>query len=157
MHALHELIEQLKVSGQRLVLANPSRRVVAQLQRVDLLSEIGHEWIFVRTADAVKMCALHLREQTLGIDGAAAPDAGNSWKGGANDGMWESDDGHGPGAGTALARKSASALTSSSEDGGGGLAEIILSDSPHHDAARGGTEHGTMGNTIFQTPAPEDS
>ena len=53
MHALHELVTQLHVDGQQLVLANPSRRVQAQLRRVDLLKEVGSEWVFVRTADAV--------------------------------------------------------------------------------------------------------
>lgn len=63
MHALHELVTQLHADGQQLVLANPSRRVQAQLKRVDLLNEIGSEWVFVRTADAVKVCRAKVREK----------------------------------------------------------------------------------------------
>lgn len=63
IHALHELVAQLRKEGIRLALANPSRQVQAQLKRTDIIKEIGPEWIFVRTADAVKMCSLAVREQ----------------------------------------------------------------------------------------------
>lgn len=63
MHALHELVTQLHADGQQLVLANPSRKVQAQLKRVDLLKEVGSEWVFVRTADAVKVCRARVREK----------------------------------------------------------------------------------------------
>lgn len=62
MHALHELIEQLRADDQQLVLANPSRKVQAQLKRVKLLNEIGPENVFVRTTDAVKFCQYKVRE-----------------------------------------------------------------------------------------------
>lgn len=62
MHALHELIEQLRADKQQLVLANPSRKVQAQLKRVKLLSEIGPENVFVRTTDAVNFCQFKVRE-----------------------------------------------------------------------------------------------
>lgn len=63
MHALHELVSQLHSDGQQLVLANPSRKVQAQLKRVDLLNEVGSQWVFVRTADAVKVCQQAVREK----------------------------------------------------------------------------------------------
>ena len=62
MHALHELIEQLHADEQQLVLANPSRKVQAQLKRVKLLNEIGPENVFVRTTDAVKFCQHKVRQ-----------------------------------------------------------------------------------------------
>jgi hypothetical protein len=38
------------------VLANPSKKVRSQLKRVELWNEIGEDWVFVRTADAVRKC-----------------------------------------------------------------------------------------------------
>lgn len=63
IHAMHEIVNQLRAEGVRLVLANPSHKVQAQLKRTKILEDIGQEWIYVRTADAVQMCALHLRER----------------------------------------------------------------------------------------------
>lgn len=65
MHALHELVEQLHADNQQLVLANPSRKVQAQLKRVKLLNEIGPENVFVRTTDAVNFCQYKVRELQL--------------------------------------------------------------------------------------------
>jgi hypothetical protein len=65
MHFLHELIDTLTKKGQRLVLANPSRSVQAHLRRVQVLKDIGQEWVFVRTVDAVKMCQLDLQNRKL--------------------------------------------------------------------------------------------
>lgn len=68
MHALHELVTQLHADEQQLVLANPSRKVQAQLKRVDLLNEIGSQWVFVRTVDAVKVCRASVREKLAGAE-----------------------------------------------------------------------------------------
>jgi hypothetical protein len=45
------------------VLANPSRKVQAQLSRVHLLQDIGQQWVFLRTADAVAVCLAAIRER----------------------------------------------------------------------------------------------
>jgi hypothetical protein len=58
-------VETLTKKGQRLVLANPSRGVQAHLRRVNVLQEIGQEWIFVRTVDAVKMCQLDMQTKKI--------------------------------------------------------------------------------------------
>jgi MFS superfamily sulfate permease-like transporter len=63
MHALHELATQLHMDEQQLVLANPSKKVKSQLKRVDLWNEIGEEWVFVRTADAVKKCQAAVKQR----------------------------------------------------------------------------------------------
>ena len=55
-------------------------RVKAQLERVHLLEEIGKEWVFVRTADAVTYCSKALVQKSL--------DA----KGGTDDGLWTNPD-----------------------------------------------------------------
>jgi hypothetical protein len=65
MHFLQELVETLAKKGQRLVLANPSRGVQAHLRRVHILQKIGQEWVFVRTADAVKMCQLDMQKKKI--------------------------------------------------------------------------------------------
>lgn len=69
MHTLQELVQSLRDAGQRLVLANPSRAVQAQLKRVHILEDIGQQWVYVRTADAVAMCSQHLHER-LALQGA---------------------------------------------------------------------------------------
>jgi MFS superfamily sulfate permease-like transporter len=56
MHALHELVSQLHADGQQLAVANPSKKVRSQMKRVDVWTEIGEEWVFVSTAEAVKKC-----------------------------------------------------------------------------------------------------
>jgi MFS superfamily sulfate permease-like transporter len=63
MHALHELVTQLRADGQHLVLANPSKKVKSQLKRVELWDAIGEDWVFVRTADAVKKCQASVQKQ----------------------------------------------------------------------------------------------
>jgi MFS superfamily sulfate permease-like transporter len=63
MHALHEIVQTLRSDGQQLVLANPSRKVQAQLRRVNLLNLLGQKWVFVRTADAVKVCRAATRNK----------------------------------------------------------------------------------------------
>jgi STAS domain len=118
MHALHELIEHLKEHRQRLVLANPSRRVQAQLQRVHILEEIGQEWIFVRTADAVKMCALWVRENPLHDGSDVADEAANGPQRSLSNERDMVDNGQ-------LARKRTATSSQSS-----GLVEIVCSDSP---------------------------
>jgi hypothetical protein len=56
-------VARLKTKGMRLVLANPARQVQQKLRAAKLLEEIGQDWIFVRTADAVAMCRQALAEE----------------------------------------------------------------------------------------------
>ena len=157
MHALHELIQQLKEKGQRLVLANPSRRVQAQLQRVNLLTEIGQEWIFVRTADAVKMCGLAVREKAPHAAGAHIEEGELS--------SVSVDEVHVHTNGLAqLSRPGKHAETSSSNSDG--LVDIAQSDSPRAtegNASAGGSARSahdgaahaalnTHGSADFETP-----
>ena len=62
----------------RLVLANPSRQIQSLMKKACLLEEIGQEWVFVRTSDAVAMC-----ERELASDESASVAVGASLTGGA--------------------------------------------------------------------------
>jgi STAS domain len=122
MHALHELIEHLSASGQRLVLANPSRRVQAQLRRVNILQEIGQEWIFVRAADAVAMCSVFIRDNPLQLDGKAKlieEDGRSETIHGMTARDWSST--------------SSEQQVMQSSSASGGLQEVVCSDSPGED------------------------
>jgi len=65
LHFLEELIVETRKAGQQLILANPSTKVLREMEPVHLVEALGREWVFVGTNDAVRFCSQRLAEQGL--------------------------------------------------------------------------------------------
>eukprot|EP00238_Polyblepharides_amylifera_P009559 CAMPEP_0196574908 /NCGR_PEP_ID=MMETSP1081-20130531/4511_1 /TAXON_ID=36882 /ORGANISM="Pyramimonas amylifera, Strain CCMP720" /LENGTH=414 /DNA_ID=CAMNT_0041893053 /DNA_START=1 /DNA_END=1245 /DNA_ORIENTATION=+ len=63
LHALRTIVAEYNQRGIHLALANPHRRVLEQLEKVDFLSLVGREYLFLRVQDAVAACVLHMEEE----------------------------------------------------------------------------------------------
>eukprot|EP00898_Chlorokybus_atmophyticus_P005096 jgi/Chlat1/5588/Chrsp369S05366 len=61
IRAISELNEEYKARGVQLVLVNPSRTVIAFLEKTGVLDLIGRDWLFVRVHDAVLRCGTELK------------------------------------------------------------------------------------------------
>ena len=77
MQTLFTLVGELRKEGKQLVLSNPSRELQKKLKRAKILDEIGQDWVFVRTSDAVAMCEQSLREEEAVSVSFPAPAAVN--------------------------------------------------------------------------------
>mmetsp|Transcript_17379 Transcript_17379/g.52010 ORF Transcript_17379/g.52010 Transcript_17379/m.52010 type:complete len:696 (+) Transcript_17379:162-2249(+) len=64
VHFWFDYIREHRSAGVNIIFANPSKKVVRQLEEAKLVAHIGPEHIFVRTADAVE----YAQEQQLAAD-----------------------------------------------------------------------------------------
>jgi len=65
IHALKEIISEYKSRGIHLALANPCPAVMHLLEKADLPSLIGREFLFLRVHDAVQACIAMREKRSL--------------------------------------------------------------------------------------------
>ena len=62
LHALSEIVREYKGRGVQLCLSNPNGMVLRALERADVITSVGRDWVFTRVVDAVAACQMAMLE-----------------------------------------------------------------------------------------------
>lgn len=65
IHAFKEIMAEYKERGIQMVFSNPNSDVLSTMYTSGLIGDSNAEWVFVRTADAVRSCVLAMKEQDI--------------------------------------------------------------------------------------------
>jgi sulfate transporter 4 len=82
LHMLEELVFRMKERSIQLMLANPGRGIVKDLERVNIPDLIGREFVFVSVHEACQACLLRLADKGFNsflISQEAVPEIDPSW------------------------------------------------------------------------------
>jgi len=65
IHAFKDIMHEYKERGIQMVFSNPNSDVLSTMRTSELIHGENAEWIFVRTADAVRACVLAMKEEDI--------------------------------------------------------------------------------------------
>lgn len=81
VHALSEIIREYKRRNVQLAISNPNGTVLRTLERADVVTAVGRDWLFTRVVDAVAACerAMNDIEEPAVAPRLAGTGRGGSW------------------------------------------------------------------------------
>lgn len=65
IHAFKDIMSEYKERGIQMVFSNPNSDVLSTMRTSGLIHGGNAEWVFVRTADAVRACVLAMKEEDI--------------------------------------------------------------------------------------------